>query len=129
MAAAEGAVARLVQAVTSADAQAYQGLLKEFQLEPFCIQLCHWICFETCRLFCICVCPAQEVIPLFTKVGEYRVDPIWGDFTAEGTTTAGGYAFTSEIRSSASSPAAIRRPPSSTGSRSRNTRWVAALRL
>lgn len=93
----EGAYARLAAAVQGAEAETYGALVREFELQPFCIQLCHWICFELCRRFCICVCPPAEVVPLFTKVGVYRVDPIWGDFTGTGTTTAGGYAFTSVI--------------------------------
>lgn len=36
-------------------------------------------------------------IPLFTNVGQYHVDPVYGDFTAAGLTTAGGYAFTDAI--------------------------------
>ncbi len=34
---------------------------------------------------------------MFSNVGEYQVDPMWNDFTADGTTTAGDYAFTSQI--------------------------------
>jgi hypothetical protein len=40
---------------------------------------------------------ALPTIPLFTNVGGYRVDPIYGDFTALGLTTSGNYAFTSTI--------------------------------
>ncbi|HEY2357721.1 MAG TPA: hypothetical protein VGH86_09745 [Phenylobacterium sp.] len=90
-----GAIAKLVDAVGAENGEAYAALVKEFQLERFCIQLCHWICFEICRIFCFCVCPPPETIPLFTHVGSYRVDPIWGDFTADGTTTVGDLAFTS----------------------------------
>jgi hypothetical protein len=97
LAGTEGALARLVEAVSAGNAETYGALIREFKLQPFCAQLCHWICFGICRLFCICVCPPPAVIPMFTKVGQYRVDPIWGDFTADGTTTAGGYAFTSNI--------------------------------
>ena len=55
---------------------------------------------------CVCVdlCLDQEQppphpgpIPLFTNVGAYEVDPTAGDFTADGTTTAGGMAFTGQI--------------------------------
>ncbi len=38
--------------------------------------------------------------PLFTNVGQYHVDPIYGDFTADGLTSPGGaasYAFTGTI--------------------------------
>lgn len=97
LAATPGAIARLVDAVGSENPGAFAALVKELQLERFCIQLCHWVCFEICRVFCFCVCPPPETIPLFTHVGSYRVDPVWNDFTADGTTTAGGLAFTSQI--------------------------------
>lgn len=97
VAAVEGAMARLVAAMVEGNTESYTALIREFELPRFCIQVCHWLCFELCRRFCFCVCPELEVIPLFTKVGVYRVDPFWGDFTSSGTTTVGGDAFTSDI--------------------------------
>jgi hypothetical protein len=54
--------------------------------------------------FCVRLClegvppgDGGNPIPLFTHVGQYRVDPIYGDFTADGLTTAGNYAFTDTI--------------------------------
>lgn len=53
--------------------------------------------------FCVDLClkepPRQNLptIPLFTNVGQYRVDPMYNDFTAGGLTTAGNYAFTDTI--------------------------------
>ena len=54
--------------------------------------------------FCVDLCLDQEQpptqqgpLPLFTNVGAYDVDPMAGDFTADGTTTAGSMAFTGEI--------------------------------
>jgi hypothetical protein len=41
--------------------------------------------------------PPVSVIPLFTHVGAYHVDPVYGDFTPDGLTTAGHYAFTDTI--------------------------------
>lgn len=43
--------------------------------------------------------PPQTVptIPLFTKVGMYRIDPLFGEFTPAGTTTVGDQAFTGDI--------------------------------
>jgi hypothetical protein len=55
---------------------------------------------------CVCVdlCLDQDQppppvvpIPLFTNVGAYEVDPVAGDFTADGTTTSGNMAFTGTI--------------------------------
>jgi hypothetical protein len=97
VAATDGAMARLVDAVQAENADAFSAAVKELQMERFCAQLCHWICFEICRRFCICVCPQPETIPMFTHVGMYRVDPMWNDFSMDGTTTAGGYAFTGLI--------------------------------
>ncbi len=53
--------------------------------------------------FCVDLCieggvpPQGNPTPLFTHVGQYHVDPIYGDFTADGLTTAGNLAFTSTI--------------------------------
>jgi len=54
-------------------------------------------CF--CVEFCLDVPPrkSQDTIPLFRKVGNYSVDPADGEFTSEGTTTVGNYAFTETI--------------------------------
>jgi hypothetical protein len=91
------AVQRLTAAVGAGDARTYAAIVAELKLQPFCIQLCHWICGLRCRWFCIRVCPPQDTIPLFTHVGQYHVAPVYGDFQADGTTTAGGYAFTRQI--------------------------------
>jgi hypothetical protein len=88
---------RLSAAVGAGDAEAYSASVKKLKLQRFCIQLCHWICFLRCRRFCIPVCPPPDTIPLFTHVGAYHVDPSYGDFQADGTTTAGRYAFTRTI--------------------------------
>ncbi|PWU00405.1 MAG: hypothetical protein C5B51_25185 [Terriglobia bacterium] len=53
--------------------------------------------------FCVKLCveggggDGGNPIPLFTHIGQYHVDPIYGDFTADGLTTAGNYAFTDTI--------------------------------
>lgn len=53
--------------------------------------------------FCVQLCLKEPptvvtpTIPLFTNVGQYHVDPVYGDFTADGLTTAGNLAFTSNI--------------------------------
>jgi hypothetical protein len=53
--------------------------------------------------FCVDLCidepppDGSNPIPLFTHVGQYRVDPIYNDFTADGLTTAGNLAFTDTI--------------------------------
>jgi hypothetical protein len=53
--------------------------------------------------FCVRLCTegggdgTGNPIPLFTNVGQYHVDPIYGDFTADGLTTPGNLAFTDTI--------------------------------
>ena len=61
---------RLATAVVNRDAQAFEAVLKERQLERFCVQLCHWICFRWCRLFCVCVCPPASDA-YFIRIGGY----------------------------------------------------------
>lgn len=97
LAATEGVVERFLGALQRNDAKLFGELVREFEIERFCIQWCHWLCYEICRRFCFCVCPPPGTIPMFTHVGMYRVDPIWNDFTADGTTTAGDFGFTGTI--------------------------------
>ena len=91
------AVEDLVTAIEKRDEKAFGELVERLQLGRFCIQLCHWLCFLRCRRFCRLSCPEPDTIPLFTHVGQYRVDPFYGDFQPGGTTTAGDFAFTSTI--------------------------------
>jgi hypothetical protein len=88
---------RLVAALEKDDAKAFGETIRRLELGRFCLQLCHWLCFLRCRLFCRISCPPIDTIPLFTHVGQYHVDPFYGDFQADGTTTAGRFAFTSTI--------------------------------
>lgn len=92
-----GDLESLGAAIGAGDAKAYGAIVERLKLQRYCIQLCHWICTLRCRRFCVLVCPPVDTIPLFTHVGAYRVDPMWGDFQADGTTTAGRYAFTRTI--------------------------------
>ena len=66
--------------------KAYSALVTELKLQPFCIQLCHWICFLRCRRYCILVCPPPDTTPLFTHVGVYAIHTpsLAGDFAADG---------------------------------------------
>jgi hypothetical protein len=86
---------KLVAAVQTQDVAGYTAIINQFKGQQFCLQLCHWLCYEICRLFCFCVCPEPQTIPVFTHVGQYQVDPLAGDFQANGTTNVGGLAFTS----------------------------------
>jgi len=91
------ALQQLIEVVASGKADRWSALVKEYQLERYALQLCHWVCGWRCYRFCYLVCPPVEIIPIFDHVGAYRVDPFFNDFTADGTTTAGGYAFTGTI--------------------------------
>jgi hypothetical protein len=44
--------------------------VKQLQIEGFCLQLCHWICYRWCRLFCICICPPASDA-YFIRIGGY----------------------------------------------------------
>ena len=63
-------LANLVGAVQSANTEAFAGLTKELGLEPYCVQLCRWVCSVVCEEFCICVCPPVSTA-IFTKIGGY----------------------------------------------------------
>ncbi len=93
----EGALQRLVEAELAHDEKRFAALVREYKLERYCLQLCHWICFAICHRFCICVCPPPTTVPLFTHVGKYRVPDVYGDFNANGTTSDHGFAFTQTI--------------------------------
>ncbi len=90
---------RLSTAVLREDVETAQNLVKEFEFERYCIQFCHWVCFLRCQLFCTCVCPPADTTPLFTHVGIYQIPTtsLAGDFAPDGTTKAGGLAFTQTI--------------------------------
>jgi hypothetical protein len=64
---------RLMTAVSAGDAKTWAATLKELQLQPFCIQLCHWICGLLCREFCFLVCPPIFNHPWFTHVGDFGI--------------------------------------------------------
>ncbi len=53
----------------------------------------------TCVELCLTgdVPSTPPTIPMFTKVGEYRIDPSYGEFTPSGATTSGDLAFTGTI--------------------------------
>jgi hypothetical protein len=74
---------RLIAAVRAGDAKAYAAIIKELELERYCIQLCHWVCTLLCRQFCILVCPPIFLHPWFTHVGDFSIT---ADFDATGLT-------------------------------------------
>jgi hypothetical protein len=64
---------QLADAAFRENAEEFGGLVKKLQLERFCIQLCHWLCFFRCRVFCHCVCPNPALQPWFTTVGWFDI--------------------------------------------------------
>ena len=97
LAGVESAYAGFFDAINSRDQKAFSGLVEEFEVGSYCIQLCRWLSYEVCSRFCRCICPQQETIPLFTKVGQYHVATSFGDFQPNGTTSVGGYAFSTTV--------------------------------
>jgi hypothetical protein len=93
----QGAYRMLLDAIEARDQKAYSALVDKFQVGVYCLQLCRWLSYLVCDRFCRCICPEPETTPLFTKVGIYRVQPMFGDFQPNGTTTSGGYAFSTTV--------------------------------
>ncbi len=89
---------KLSRAVGAGDVKAFDTIVTELKLRPYCIQLCHWICALRCRRYCILVCPPPDTTPLFTHVGIYAIPTTSspGDFETDGTTTT-RLAFTKTI--------------------------------
>lgn len=75
------ALGDLVSAVQSRDAKAYGEIITRFDLGPYCLQVCAWVCSVTCTEFCICVCPNPALHPWFTTVGYFD---IYADINAAG---------------------------------------------
>jgi hypothetical protein len=64
---------KLSAAVGAADVQGFGAIVKEFKLERFVIQLCHWVCVVRCAFFCRLVCPPIYYHPWFTHVGDFSI--------------------------------------------------------
>jgi hypothetical protein len=77
----------LVAAVQTRNAKAYREIVTRYGFGPYCWQLCAWIGSVTCHEFCVCICPPQGLIPLFTSVGIY-------DYTSDINSAAGGNGLT-----------------------------------
>ena len=67
------ALGDLVAAVVSRDAKAFGGIIANYNLRPYCIQVCAWVCSQICHEFCICVCPPAVNPPLFYQVGNFNI--------------------------------------------------------
>ena len=89
---------RLATATVKRDAQAFQAVVKELQLERFCLQLCHWVCFRWCRFFCICVCPPASDA-YFIRIGSYDYrTAVQSALGGSGLTIADNRAFYDTLR-------------------------------
>jgi hypothetical protein len=70
------ALGDLVTAAQSRDAKAYSAIIGRFGLEPYCFQVCAWVCSLTCHEFCIRICPSSnDDHPWFTHVGDFSIFP------------------------------------------------------
>jgi len=73
LAAQPDVLARLAAAVSSDNAEEFEAIVNQYELQRYCIQLCHWICVVICRRFCFCVCPNPASQPWFTTVGYFDI--------------------------------------------------------
>jgi hypothetical protein len=73
LAAQPDVLARLTAAVSSDNAKEFEAIVNQYELQRYCIQLCHWICVVICRRFCFCVCPNPADQPWFTTVGYFDI--------------------------------------------------------
>lgn len=73
LAAQPDTLARLTAAVSSGNAKEFETIVNQYELQRYCIQLCHWICLVLCRRFCFCVCPPPPAQPWFTDVGHFNI--------------------------------------------------------
>lgn len=93
------ALGDLVSAVAKRDAKAYSEIVSRFGLGPYCYQLCGWVCSVICYEFCICVCPPEGLIPLFTSVGKYDyTTDVNSGSAGNGLTIADSRAFFDTLR-------------------------------
>jgi hypothetical protein len=69
----EALLERFVDVVDRQDAGEFQALVKEYKLQPFAHQLCHWLHVTRCHFVCRIFCPPP---PLITHVGNIPVDQI-----------------------------------------------------
>jgi hypothetical protein len=67
------ALLKLSAAVGAGDAQTFGALVKQYKLERFVIQLCHWVCVLRCWLFCRRVCSPIYDYPWFTHIGDFGI--------------------------------------------------------
>ncbi len=68
---------QLNSAIGLGNADVYTRLIVDLKLQPYCIQLCHWLCYRRCSRFCVIVCPPPFNHPWFTHVGDFSIT---GDF-------------------------------------------------
>ncbi len=62
---------RLLSALQSGDSKSFAALVTEYKAERYCLQLCHWFCYEICSRWCIVIChpTPSALVPWFTQVG------------------------------------------------------------
>ncbi len=88
------ALGALVRAVDTRDAKAFGALVERLKIQPFCHQLCAWLCDLVCRRFCICLCPPL-ICDLIRPTGctDEELNEQLGGMTVEVVGSAGGGGF------------------------------------
>jgi hypothetical protein len=84
LAAQPRALADLVGAALSKDAEAYRAVIAQYGLGRYCWQLCGWITSHTCHEYCRCICPNNNLHPWFTHVGDFSIS-VMADINTPGT--------------------------------------------
>lgn len=100
------ALKKLVVAIEHQDGETFGDLVRELELEKFCLQVCHWVSFLTCRRFCKCVCPPNpETEPHWQQVEDFDIHPAPGtpgsSFSLEGyagNPVSGAFVFGGGVR-------------------------------
>lgn len=93
------ALSRLMTAVETLDAKAYDEIAGQFGLWPYCEQVSAWVCSTVCAEFCFRVCPPPVLQPDFFKIGglDYstQIDSL---LPATGLTVGATQAFFGSLR-------------------------------
>jgi hypothetical protein len=75
IAADDGLLNALVQAVDTQDVGAYSDLLGRNQWQRFCHQICHYICAVRCKRVCRELCPPRPIITEVGLIPTSQIDP------------------------------------------------------
>jgi hypothetical protein len=81
------------------DADAFERVLKQAELLPFCVFICRWFCFFRCYKWCRILCPPPDPLPLWRKIGAINyLTQIDSASAGDGRTLADDRAFFGGLR-------------------------------